>query len=458
MSFTAQTPQPTLAWTFDGTTTDYMTGLTGTVVGTAPSYVSGVYNQAISIPNTAGGTPSSNVTWTLPSISSSSFTVACWVNASTVSSSNGSQVIAITGFNPESDVRIYFDSGSTSATISTSYPFESGVYIGATTPTFYSTGTWNHVATTITESVTSNVISFYVNGSFVGSSTSTSSRPRTFTKLTIGSFCNGLFYSSFNGIIDDLRIYNTALSAAQIQAIYQARAMPSRGVQTSAINPLLSGNARVLYGTAPTGNTAAYFDGSTGTYINLGTSTPVNFNLNTSNIFCEAWIYLNTFDSPSNRIIFHEGTGGLNWSFQVNSGKPFFSSWGTVSGVLTAFNFSGSNTTTTSTWVHVAWAYTTAGRPIVYLNGIPELGSPLANYIIGYNSVNNTLIGRNFSPFLNGYIRDMRIIKGGTVPTTSFTPQAAPWAYASVPSYSSGGTNVLGLAAQYMTTTQLLRA
>ncbi|NBX50559.1 hypothetical protein EBT25_11635, partial [bacterium] len=71
MSLTAQTPQPTLAWTFDGTTTDYMTGKSGTVVGTTPTYVSGLYKQAISITNTAGGTPSSNVTWTLPSISSS---------------------------------------------------------------------------------------------------------------------------------------------------------------------------------------------------------------------------------------------------------------------------------------------------------------------------------------------------------------------------------------------------
>lgn len=231
--------------------------------------------------------------------------------------------------------------------------------------------------------------------------------------------------------------------------------MSGSGGLTRNVESFLFGNAVVSYGGAPTGNTAAYFDGSTGTYINLGTSTPVNFNLNTSNIFCEAWIYLNTFDSPSNRIIFHEGTGGLNWSFQVNSGRPVIGSWGTVSGVLTPFTFNGSNATTLSTWAHVAWAYTTAGRPIVYLNGIPELGSPLANYIIGYDSVNNTLIGRNFSPFLNGYIRDLRVIKGGVVPTTTFTPQAAPWAYGSVPTYASGGTNVLGLAAQYMTQVQV---
>ena len=37
MNFTAQTPKPTLAWDFNGTTADYITGLTGTVTG-SPAY------------------------------------------------------------------------------------------------------------------------------------------------------------------------------------------------------------------------------------------------------------------------------------------------------------------------------------------------------------------------------------------------------------------------------------
>jgi hypothetical protein len=186
--------------------------------------------------------------------------------------------------------------------------------------------------------------------------------------------------------------------------------------------------------------------------MNLGTSTPVNFNLNSSNIFCEAWVYLNSFDAPSSRIIFHEGTGGLNWSFQLNSGTPFFSSWGTVSGVLTALNFSGSSSASLTTWTHVAWAYTTTGTPIVYLNGVPSIGTPLANYIIGYDSINSTFIGRNFAPFLNGYIRDLRVVQGGVVPTTSFTPLAsAPFSYASPGYVANMGTTVFTLLGQFIT-------
>jgi hypothetical protein len=235
-------PQPSLAWQFDGTTTDYVSGLSGKVVGTSPSYVSGKYGQAISITNTAGGTPTSNVSWTLPSISSTNFTVTCWVNASTLASSNGCQVVAMTGFNPESDVRIYFTSAGK---ITVQYPFASGVYIGSTSSSSYSTGTWVHVAASIVETSFSNTISVYINGSFVATSSSATGRPRSFTKLTIGSFCDGRFFSAYNGLVDDLRIYNTALSAAQVQSIYNAQGMPSRGVENSSYIKSASGGDTV---------------------------------------------------------------------------------------------------------------------------------------------------------------------------------------------------------------------
>ena len=53
MSLTSQgmTLQPTLAWQFEGTTTDYMTGVTGTTTG-SPTYVPGQYGNAINFPNT----------------------------------------------------------------------------------------------------------------------------------------------------------------------------------------------------------------------------------------------------------------------------------------------------------------------------------------------------------------------------------------------------------------------
>ena len=63
----------------------------------------------------------------------------------------------------------------------------------------------------------SGVTSFYVNGVSTPDSTTTS--PSTPTSFRIGSE-NGLRF--FNGAIDDVRIYNRALSAAEIQALYNA--------------------------------------------------------------------------------------------------------------------------------------------------------------------------------------------------------------------------------------------
>jgi hypothetical protein len=43
----------------------------------------------------------------------------------------------------------------------------------------------------------------------------------SFTGLRIGS--RGDNYAYFNGLIDDVRIYNRALSPAEIQALYNAQ-------------------------------------------------------------------------------------------------------------------------------------------------------------------------------------------------------------------------------------------
>lgn len=292
MSLTAQSPRPMLAWNFDNTTTDYITGLTGTVVGTTPGYVPGKYNQAISLINPAGTTPTSNVTWVLPFISTVGFTVTCWVNANTLPSSGTSQFVAITRTNPQADLRCFFNSGTTNATIACTYAFASGVYVGATTPTKYNTGTWNHVAATITESSTgSNVITVYVNGSFIGSSTSATSRPRSFNKFTIGSFCDGQFGSSFDGLIDDVRIYNTVLTAAQVQTVYAASGMPIRGVQLNTIGSsktTMSGNP--LFTRLSSGAVSS----ATGVFslsaVNGTTAKAVNVKRQSDNVTQDFWV------------------------------------------------------------------------------------------------------------------------------------------------------------------------
>jgi type II secretory pathway pseudopilin PulG len=88
--------------------------------------------------------------------------------------------------------------------------------IGASTGTIPA-GTWTHVA--ITYNKASGDFAFYINGQASGSG----NYPET------ASFASGIYIGAksglwevFSGYIDDVRIYNRVLSAAEIQATYNA--------------------------------------------------------------------------------------------------------------------------------------------------------------------------------------------------------------------------------------------
>jgi hypothetical protein len=87
-------------------------------------------------------------------------------------------------------------------------------YIGSASFT-PNVGRWYHIA--LTRSGTNFL--FYINANLVSSNSSTVVIPTPNAPLTIGQAEGGL---SFNGLLDEIQIYNRALSASEIQAIYQA--------------------------------------------------------------------------------------------------------------------------------------------------------------------------------------------------------------------------------------------
>jgi hypothetical protein len=74
---------------------------------------------------------------------------------------------------------------------------------------------WYHLAVTRS----GNTFTIYVNGVAIGSGTSTRVIPTPNAPLTMGE-AEGLGY--MNGYLDEVSIYNQALSQGQIQAIYNA--------------------------------------------------------------------------------------------------------------------------------------------------------------------------------------------------------------------------------------------
>jgi hypothetical protein len=74
---------------------------------------------------------------------------------------------------------------------------------------------WNHIAATFQ----ANDARIYVNGVQVGSNTSLANLKSVTGTLRIGMYSNSTYY---NGLIDDVRIYNYARTPSQILQDYNA--------------------------------------------------------------------------------------------------------------------------------------------------------------------------------------------------------------------------------------------
>ena len=78
------------------------------------------------------------------------------------------------------------------------------------------TNVWTHIGVTFDGS---GGVAFYINGSSAGTATAASSNPTNSGNLTVGKAYNG---NHFNGKIDELAIFNSALSSSQITSIYNS--------------------------------------------------------------------------------------------------------------------------------------------------------------------------------------------------------------------------------------------
>ena len=193
----------------------------------APTYVPGKYNQAINFNNTlaaAGQPPNCYVTYDVStfSLSSNSTTVSLWLNS-------GLTYPVTAGTNP---FYINLQGASYNGLYTVSATSNISFRKGTSPPTTIGsvtaqTGVWQYhcmVFSNVGAVGTSNTFSsYYVNGSFIATANNTI---QGFTTLNIG--CQNTGTNGALCSIDDLRLFNTALTAAQVQTIYAARGMPNQ--------------------------------------------------------------------------------------------------------------------------------------------------------------------------------------------------------------------------------------
>ncbi|MCX6702489.1 MAG: prepilin-type N-terminal cleavage/methylation domain-containing protein [Candidatus Wolfebacteria bacterium] len=207
-------------WKFDegsGTTAYDSSGYGNTGTSTnGPSWVTGKLGDALQF----NGINSNVVVATTPllSIGSASFSIVHWIKLG--GSSESGTVCKGTPFNlsaPGYCVRFVGGGNSMMVRVNTSSSGNSG---GGTSNSFsWGDSQWHYVAWVVDRTTQTSKV--YIDNHLAGGPDSVSGYPDISgsSNITIGSD-GGQWY--VNGLIDDVRVYNRALSAAEVAAIYNA--------------------------------------------------------------------------------------------------------------------------------------------------------------------------------------------------------------------------------------------
>jgi len=281
--------------------------------------------------------------------------------------------------------------------------------------------TWYHVVFTI---VAGGAMGIYINGVLDASGTETTTRATPTTlNLAIGSNGSNTDYP-FNGLIEQVRVYKSALSLASIQDIYNnskpgslpplktssdlttaETSFPS-GATTFALWDFNGDSVADPTTYNGTDSSISYVSGKFGECAQFnGTSSAITFSSNpinwgTSNYSVSFWF--NATSVPGTYMTFIGTYSAVPGGWSIDTGTTtdylrfYFDGGGGV-------NLSSTSTFTTGVWYHVAITMDHSSAAKIYLNGIEDAvhsGSSIgtntgATMIIGYNAQmsSNTLNG-----------------------------------------------------------------
>jgi hypothetical protein len=167
--------------------------------------------------------------------------------------------------------------------------------------------------------------------------------------------------------------------------------------------------------TLPTPYYGAYFDG-TGDYLTFPNSSAFTFG--TGDFTIEAWVNLTSTSSRSD-LIGAAATGSFDMQLTVPTNLISFGR------TNTAYDFQTTYAFVVGQWTHVAIARA-SGTIRCFVNGV--LLNSAANTINYSQSGGTGSIGAANATehFLNGYISNLRVVKGQALYTTTFTPSTTP--------------------------------
>ena len=220
---------------FNANTTDFLNNsITGTVTGATlttdrfsnanSAYQFNGTNQFIEFPSTLA-----NVT------QSSTQTISVWAYRT-----SGSNIIA-KYYNLDAGLSQFFINSQSIAGNGTNS-------IAFTAP---SAG-WNHYVIVLQNGTNNTKV--YINGTLVTSGTLYYNASTTSTPLVAGRFSNGGSYDHFGGKIDDIRIYNRALSSTEVSNLYTLENSTSATVDETIFSNAVSISSAIIYVNKLTGS------------------------------------------------------------------------------------------------------------------------------------------------------------------------------------------------------------
>jgi len=364
---------------FNDTSNDTCGNYNLTEVG-SPSYVSGVFDKAIQFNGTSQGVTSTSAVIPNPAAS-----ISLWYNGNGTATSEF-YIIGVGVGGGSTGLDIHYYNGNFYAGLVDAGSFQ-GVGTGSTS---IDTSTWYHLTLTWDGSTSANSMKFYINGILETSITPTvAASSLTYSSFGIGKTSTATYAP---GIVDQVRIFDTVLSASQVREL-------QRGYYPGTPSNI----------TYPNGvfNKAASFNGSS-SKISLGNQTFFN----AGDYSVSFW--LNNQGNDSNyQIIMSQRTSSdagspinismYGVSYGSNDGKLYFAVGGSY--------FVSNTVLSKNTWYHLVFTIVAGGNMNIYVDGVLDSNSTTESTTRPTPTTQNLAIGANGSntdyPF-NGLIDQVR--------------------------------------------------
>ena len=351
----------------DGNANDLTTNYNGTWSGTE-AYTTGQFGQAAVFDGS-----SSYISLTQPvNLSTDDFTYSFWINPAT-NTGYGAPLAQYGGINATRNFYSYRMGSTEKITfglVSTGGAFNQIISTG-TTPL----NQWTHVAL-VRDSSTQKI---YLNGQLSGSLSNTTTTSTSSEPFLIGS-TNENVAEFFNGSIDQVRIFNTALSADNVATLYNETVATASNTYINL--PSLVAYYKMSDATDETGS----YD---------GTPTNVNFNVagkfgnagefngsssdiqlpdgttGTGALTISMWVKVNNVAGTAKSLFQFGPDAGTNVESFISSNTLFFRL--TVGGATDYFLNDGGSKVLEDTWTHVVFVHpntTTVNAAKLFVNGI----------------------------------------------------------------------------------------